>query len=615
MFGSSFADNCENIDQKHWNQNLIKLLNGKDSSFGIPTGAKRQRKSLNQSLNESFLENFNGAALNEPDSLDNIDPLIRLQAINEIQGKKLASITDLFKKSRVATPASRHGGGSVLKFGKKVKAYAISLMCQGESSMSIWRSLRTLAMICPEVLENADGSVGSIPSRQTLDYWRSQIPALNTIHCKQFIESDDEFVLAVDATDISNTQLLNLGVFNSSREYICLATQVLIGKDHIAISDMMKTMLEPYPEVVDKLNGIISDQGSAQIKANVRFAQLIGRTMGQDFIQYLCTLHSTKNQDEKWCKEFPMAERAVHNSMMLFGNRQNSSNSQCSLRNELEVGLVIESNKRKSPFRSNKGQRMAIGYENGRALLQYRDLVIRVVSMEKARTNKYAIELRKLLTTDWIECQAQLGAYCTHWLCVLNPYYSSMGKKVNLGRAKAICRELLDRNEQLVESSESYNVLLGFITPELIASHPFLSVVTQFWTTADQAAKQAINALVKDAAISVQKKTKKDTKIILDMVGNTDKLVPMSNNYCEGSFAHIKEIHLRFSSMDKEMKGQLGQARQNHVGAWVLAQSDADLDQLLVNVENQWRVNRPVQQRLKTLRDRSFYDSFLNDVE
>ena len=287
MFGSSFADNCENIDQKHWNQNLIKLLNGKDSSFGIPTGAKRPRKSLNQSLNESFLENFNDAALNEPDSLDNVDPMIRLQAVNKVLAK-LASVQDLFKKSRVATPTSRHGGGSVLKFGKKVKAYAISLMCQGESSMSIWRSLRTLAMICPEVLENADGSVGSVPCRQTLDIWRSQIPALNTIHCQQFIESDNEFIVAVDATDISNTQLLNFGLFNTRREYICLATQVLIGKDHVAISDMMKTMLEPYPEVVGKLNGIISDQGSAQLKANVRFAELIGRTMGQDFIQYLC---------------------------------------------------------------------------------------------------------------------------------------------------------------------------------------------------------------------------------------------------------------------------------------------------------------------------------------
>ena len=75
-----------------------------------------------------------------------------------------------------------------------------------------------------------------------------------------------------------------------------------------------------------------------------------------------------------------------------------------------------------------------------------------------------------------------------------------MGKKLNLGQAKAICRELLDRNEQLVESEESYDVLLGFITPEMLTSHPFLTIVTQFWRTADNATKRSINQLVKEAA-------------------------------------------------------------------------------------------------------------------
>ena len=156
--------------------------------------------------------------------------------------------------------------------------------------MSILRSLRTFAMVCPEVLENSDGSVGNIPVRKTLDIWRSQIPVLNTIHCKQFIADDDSFALAVDATDISNTQLLNLGLFNSKREYVCLSTRVLIGKDHISISNLMKEMLEPYKEVIPKLYGLISDQAKAQLKANVRFAELIGKTMGVDLIQLLCTL-------------------------------------------------------------------------------------------------------------------------------------------------------------------------------------------------------------------------------------------------------------------------------------------------------------------------------------
>ena len=125
--------------------------------------------------------------------------------------------------------------------------------------------------------------------------------------------------------------------------------------------------------------------------------------------------------------------------------------------------------------------------------------------------------------------------------------------------------------------------------------------------------KKSTNQLVKVAATSVLKKVRKDTKVVLDMNASPDVIRPMSNNFCEGTFAHIKEIHLRFAAMDKEMKGVLGQARQNHVGAWLLEQNDEDLESLLTKVADEWRVNREVKKRLKTLDNRQFYDSILND--
>ena len=153
------------------------LLSGKDVNFGLDkVGGKRKRKSINDSLNESVLSN---ESISIP-SLDNVDEVVKLRAVNEVQGGKLESIQSLFKKIRVRTH-SRHNGGSVLKFGKKVKAYAISLLCQGESSVSINRSLKTLATICPEVLEHSTGA-GDIPCRQTLDIWRS---SLRPIHSRR----------------------------------------------------------------------------------------------------------------------------------------------------------------------------------------------------------------------------------------------------------------------------------------------------------------------------------------------------------------------------------------------------------------------------------------------
>ena len=113
VFGSSFEENTENLDLKHWDRNMKFLLKGNDVQLGVQSGSKRVRRSLNESLNESFLESFNQAGLN---SLDDVDEVVRLRAMNKVQGRKLAGVQDLFKKTRIRTPTARNGGGSVLAF-------------------------------------------------------------------------------------------------------------------------------------------------------------------------------------------------------------------------------------------------------------------------------------------------------------------------------------------------------------------------------------------------------------------------------------------------------------------------------------------------------------------
>ena len=101
---------------KNWTQNIRRLLSGRKVNFAKPgiAGSKRKRRSLHDSLDESLLadELASGA------SLDDIDPVAKLTAINEVQGQKLGSIQSLFKKVRVRTH-SRNDGGSVLRYGKK----------------------------------------------------------------------------------------------------------------------------------------------------------------------------------------------------------------------------------------------------------------------------------------------------------------------------------------------------------------------------------------------------------------------------------------------------------------------------------------------------------------
>ena len=67
LYGISFEDAKENLDLNHLKRNVRRLMKCEDVQLGR-SGAKRKRKSLNESLNESFLGNFENATVSENDS-------------------------------------------------------------------------------------------------------------------------------------------------------------------------------------------------------------------------------------------------------------------------------------------------------------------------------------------------------------------------------------------------------------------------------------------------------------------------------------------------------------------------------------------------------------------
>ena len=189
LFGVDYEEAKENIDGKNWKANIKKLWKGKDVDFASNKSGKRKRRSINDSLNESFLMSFEESA-----SLDDVDELSKLRAENAILRQKCNAMQDLFVKKRKKNPRSRNSGGSTLCYSNQMKSMAISLLAQGESSMSVYRTLKTMTLMIPELLE-ADNEVVGIPCHQTLSRWRDQIPILNAIQTKCFIENGDRFVL------------------------------------------------------------------------------------------------------------------------------------------------------------------------------------------------------------------------------------------------------------------------------------------------------------------------------------------------------------------------------------------------------------------------------------
>ena len=153
------------------------------------------------------------------------------------------------------------------------------------------------------------------------------------------------FCLAVDESEVSQTAILNLGIFDANCQYQCLGSRVMTGsKNAVNTSELMFDMVQKFPELIPKLDSIISDQAAYQLAANRRFSRMIQKELKQ----LTCSLHTTSNGDTIFTGCLPLAEEANHYSQLMFGSRQNWDHSDSSLRSELEIALQIEENRSKS---------------------------------------------------------------------------------------------------------------------------------------------------------------------------------------------------------------------------------------------------------------------------
>lgn len=320
---------------------------------------------------------------------------------------------------------------------------------------------------------------------------------------------------------------------------MCLGSRVLTGsKNAVNTSELMHDMVKKFPELIPKLQSIISDQAAYQLAANKRFSRMIGRNLQQ----LTCSLHTTSNGDVIFNGCLPLADESNHFVQLMFGSRQNWDHSDASLRSELEIGLQIECGRSFTPFKNKRGSRFAIGYSNAINLIKHRDLVLRVLETKKASKISYAAKLKQLLTSKWTQTCLQLGLYVIHWQKILCPFYSAMGKVIDLGSGKCFARELKDRYQSLLDSSNKFETMLGFVDDGLLEEYPCLRVVKQTWSTCEASDRDEVNRVLQAAVESTAKKIMKDTQLVIDLSGEPSELMPFSNNRCESTFSLIKVI-------------------------------------------------------------------------
>ena len=107
---------------------------------------------------------------------------------------------------------------------------------------------------------------------------------------------------------------------------------------------------------------------------------------------------------------------------------------------------------------------------------------------------------------------------------------------------KAFARELQDKYQQLLDSSNQFQTMMDFVDNDLLAQYPCFSSVSQMWQTCDASERTEVNAELAIAVERTSRKVMKDVKLVLELTGETHELLPFSNSRCESTFSHIKVI-------------------------------------------------------------------------
>ena len=108
------------------------------------------------------------------------------------------------------------------------------------------------------------------------------------------------------------------------------------------------------------------------------------------------------------------------------------------------------------------------------------------------------------------------------------------------GSGKSFARELKDRYQLLLDSSNKFETMLGFVDDGILAEYPCLRLVNQMWSTCEASDRAEVNRVLQAAVESTARKIMKDTQLVIDLRGERSELMPFSNNRCESTFSLIK---------------------------------------------------------------------------
>ena len=101
-----------------------------------------------------------------------------------------------------------------------------------------------------------------------------------------------------------------------------------------------------------------------------------------------------------------------------------------------------------------------------------------------------------------------------------------------------------------------------------------IEAIDELWGAADPNIKMAINKTCKAAFAECLKKWERDWAVMGNLPITDDKVLVWKNRRLESSFAFLKSVYRRFSTMTMENIQMVARSRQCHTSTWLASHLD-----------------------------------------
>ena len=175
----------------------------------------------------------------------------------------------------------------------------------------------------------------------------------------------------------------------------------------------------------------------------------------------------------------------------------------------------------------------------------------------------------------WRKVKLELQIPVVVWAGVIGPFHTVISGEATFKQMRAAFDDALRKVGLILTSKSPFAkaLELALECPHDPASTTpaALEAIAKVWKATAKTLVASINKVTSEAFEEVKAKFKKDYESMYNLPLDEDEVLSWTNRRVESTFAFLKAVDMRYSTMTTENIQMVSMAIQNHLSAWIMS--------------------------------------------